>query len=435
MICVFNETAMELIEKIKVEAILGPEKWAEAYLISKLGEKAEVPIISFAPTTTTTTTSTDSYSFQVAQNHSFQVQAITQIINYFKWKHVAAIYDQDDEIGKWVAVDLTSALQDAYVHVYKTIINPAISNNEMKDKLYRFTLRKARVFVVHLEKNLASRVFAMAHQLGMMSQGYVWILTSDTSNVLNSLNPSTLYTMQGVLGVKTYVPRTLELQNFTTRWRRKFQQEINVNGLWGYDAGWAIAMAGERIGRTHPNLRESFLNTKFKGLSGEVNVAEGQLEWGNLEIVNVLGNGEKTVGYWRPEMGLTGEFNRKSKLEDIIWPGYEVKVPKGWGKSNESNAERRLKVGVAMNDEFSEFAREHKNGTMIGYCIDIFEAVVKELPYDLLYDYVPFEDPLHGRESVSYDHLIMQVFKEVGTNQTSLICFFFFVFFLFLKKI
>ena len=48
-----------------------------------------------------------------------------------------------------------------------------------------------------------------------MSEGYFWIMTSGMTNSIHSIESSIHDSMQGVLGVKTYVPKTIELENFT----------------------------------------------------------------------------------------------------------------------------------------------------------------------------------------------------------------------------
>lgn len=48
----------------------------------------------------------------------------------------------------------------------------------------------------------------------MMSKGYVWIMTDGITYLLSSVDPSVLESMEGVLGVKTYVPKTEELEKF-----------------------------------------------------------------------------------------------------------------------------------------------------------------------------------------------------------------------------
>jgi ionotropic glutamate receptor len=108
--------------------------------------------------------------------------------------------------------------------------------------------------------------------------------------------------MQGVLGVKPYVPRSNKrARRFSSSWKWKFQQDnldnidadMNTYGLRAYDAATAFALAIENAGTTNfglqkanvsrnpstdlatlgvslygPNLHIALSNTSFKGLAG-----------------------------------------------------------------------------------------------------------------------------------------------------------------------
>ena len=47
-----------------------------------------------------------------------------------------------------------------------------------------------------------------------------------------------------------------------------------------------------------------------------------------------------------------------------------------------------------------------------GYCIDLFDAVVAELPYAMTYEYIPFANP-DGKSAGTYNSLIEQVYHGV----------------------
>lgn len=77
----------------------------------------------------------------------------------------------------------------------------------------------------HYRYDLGARLFKKANEIGMMKKGFVWIVTNDFTDLLGSLNSSVVDSMQGVLGVRTYVARTRKLRDFEVRWRRKFWRE------------------------------------------------------------------------------------------------------------------------------------------------------------------------------------------------------------------
>ncbi|KAB1223983.1 Glutamate receptor 2.2 [Morella rubra] len=185
-----------------------------------------------------------------------KAQAISAIIKAFGWREAVPIY-VDNEFGEGIVPYLIDALQDIYVRVpYRSVIPPSATDDEMGQELYKLMTMQTRVFIVHMTPNLSSQLFTKANEIGMMGEGYVWIITDGVANFLNSIAPSVLESMQGVLGVKTYVPQSKELGNFTVLWKRKFQQEnptitdaaLNVYGLWAYDSASALARAVEKIG-------------------------------------------------------------------------------------------------------------------------------------------------------------------------------------------
>ena len=73
-----------------------------------------------------------------------------------------------------------------------------------------------------------------------------------------------------------------------------------------------------------------------------------------------------------------------------------------------------------MKNGFFEFVQmEHDASTNItnvkGYSIDIFEAVMKALPYNFDYEFIPFVKP-NGESVGTYNDMVYQVYLEVSKN-------------------
>ncbi|KAK7843008.1 glutamate receptor 2.2 [Quercus suber] len=229
--------ALDLIKNLEVQAIIGPENSMQAKFIIDLGEKAQVPIVAFSATSPSLTSLRSPYFFQAAQSSSSQVKAISEFVQAYGWREVVPIYI-DNEYG-----------QDDYIG----------------EELFKLMTMQTRVFIVHMPIDLGSRLFTKAKEIGMMSEGYVWIITSGMTDSIRSIESLARDSMQGVLGVKTYVPKTIELENFTLRWKTKFHQdnpnildvELNVRGLWAYDAASALARAVENAGTTNFGFENS----------------------------------------------------------------------------------------------------------------------------------------------------------------------------------
>ncbi|KAL9400486.1 hypothetical protein Peur_009447 [Populus x canadensis] len=450
--------ALDLIKNVEVQAILGPKTSMQANFVIDLGEKAQVPIISFSATSPSLTSIRSSYFLRATQNDSAQVNAISAIVQAFGWREAVPIYI-DNEYGEGIIPYLIDALQEVDARVpYRSVISPSATDDQIVEELYRLMTMQTRVFIMHMYRSLGTRLFTKAKEIGMMSEGYVWIMTDGLSvDFLSSPNHSVTDTIQGVLGIKPYVPRTKELEYFRARWKRKFLRdynpnkidaELNIYGLLAYDAATALALAVEKAGTTNfgfqkanvssnsstdlatlgislngPNIVQALSTTSFKGLTGDYLFVDGQLQSSAFQIVNVNGNGGRGIGFWTPTEGLVKKFNPRinkrtnststSRVSTVIFPGDTTAVPKGWEIPTN---EKKLKIGVPLKAGFSELVAVTKDPgsnttTFTGFCIDVFDAVVKALPYALPYEYIPFANS-DGEPAGTYNDLAYQVYLK-----------------------
>ncbi|RVW84194.1 Glutamate receptor 2.2 [Vitis vinifera] len=380
-------SVVDLLQNEEVEAIIGPGSSMQANFMIGLGSKARVPIISFSATSPSLSSLQSQYFVRATLNDSAQVPAIRTIVQAFGWREVVLIY-VDNEYGNEVVPSLTSALQEVDTHVtYRSAIHPSATDDQIVKELYKLMTMSTRVFIVHMLTPLGSQLFTKANEAGMMEEGYVWILTDGITDFLSTLDASAIDSMQGVLGVKPHVPRTKELESFKIRWKKKIQEEyptneiseLNIFGLWAYDAASALAMAVENLAReTSASKRPPF---------PEIQPV--------LRIVNVIGEGERGVGFWTTENGIVRRSNTTSKanLRAIMWPGESTSVPKGWVFPTNG---KKLKIGVPEKKGFCEFVKVTRdpitNKTKAtGYSIAIFDAVMATLPYAVPYEYVPLK--------------------------------------------
>ncbi|CAL5361046.1 unnamed protein product [Camellia sinensis] len=423
--------ALDLLKDIEVDAIVGPQKSSQANFVMELGDRAHVPIISFSATIPSVLFPTP-YFVQTALRDDTQVGAIAAIIEAFQWKEVVIIYE-DTDYGNGVVPYLSNALQDIARISYTSIIPLSASDDFILSELSKMMRMETRVFVVHMTHSLGTRLFLTAKEIGMLSEGYAWIITDGLMDLLYSMDSRVIEAMQGVLGVKPRIPKSEELNSFTFRWKRKFlqdnptikQAEISIFGLWAYDTMWALAMAAEKIGfrepitleknamnltnlfsfgisQTGPKLHKAMLETRFEGLSGEFYLVNGRLQPSPFQILNVVGKGEREVGIWTQSHGISREFNMnaanssstlKENFRAIIWPGESTHVPKGWEIPVNG---KKLRIGVPVKDGFTEFVKveidsQSNSTTFSGYCIEIFDSVIKALSYDVPHEYVPFK--------------------------------------------
>ncbi|MCE3215992.1 hypothetical protein HAX54_004302, partial [Datura stramonium] len=280
---------------------------------------------------------------------------------------------------------------------------------------------------------------------GMMSSGYAWIITDVLTSLLDLVDHSVIESsMQGVLDIKPYVPRSNELNNFTKRWRKIFRQQypdtdpvkLNVFGLWAYDSITALAKAVVEKPDSRENLTDldalgtselgsllldSIQNTELKtALSGEFRLINGELHPSPYQIMNIDGTGQKSVGFWTEKDGISYKLKIEGKtaksnkqLGAIIWPGESTIFPRGWELPTSG---KKLRVGVPVKGGLQEFIKVERDSktqgvTATGFCADVFKEVIRSLPYAVPYEFVPV--PItHTPTSPGYDDLVYKLFFQ-----------------------
>ncbi|KAI3986916.1 hypothetical protein MKX01_014617 [Papaver californicum] len=455
--------ALDLLTHINVKVIIVPEESVQSSFVVDLGEKAQVPVISFpAFSPSMSSSGSSNYFIRTSQkNESSQAKAITTIIQGFGWKEIVLIHE-DTEYGNGFIPYLISAFQEFDAQVpYRSVISPSATDTQILMELDKLMKLQPRVFIVHMKPSLGSRLFLMAQEANMMSEGYAWIITDSMTTFLNSMNSSVIEAMEGVLGVCPYVPESKELNNLRMKWRKKLLRQnisgteiadLSIHDLWAYDTVWALAMAAEKIGLNidspfqrlqpidnlgdiaaigvsliGPKLLQRIQNTRFKGICGEFHLINGQLQTSIFEIVNVFGKGGKQIGFWTPKNGISRDLSiisnsssvystSISSLGGVIWPGDSINVPRGWAISSNG---RKLRIIVPLKSGFSEFVKveinRKRNITSVsGYSIDVFNAVMNALPYTVPYEFIPmnlvnYDDMLHQLDLQKFDGMVGDV--------------------------
>nr|XP_020192204.3 glutamate receptor 2.6-like [Aegilops tauschii subsp. strangulata] len=444
--------ALGLLENYSVQVIIGPQTSSQAAFVSDLGSKSQVPVISFTATSPSLYSGSLPYFVRATLSDSTQVNSIASLIKAYGWRQVVPIYEETD-YGRGVIPYLIDALQEIDVRVpYRSVIPLSATTEQITKELYKLLTMQTRVFLVHMSPDLASILFIMAKEVGMMKKGFVWIMTDGLTNVIDSTNPSVMEAMNGVLGVKFYTPKSEELDNFTIRWNRRLQIDnpndpplkLSIFELWGYDTIWAVAQAVENLGIKNktsfqkpavarnmtrlgtsvygPDLLKTILQYKFRGLSGHFDLSGRQLQASTFQIINVVDKGWKEIGFWTAENGISrrlyhGESTTRhsglaSDLNPVIWPGKSTEIPRGWEAPVNG---KKLRVGVhtSVYPQFMASGKDPITGatTASGLSIDVFKEAIKRLPYALPYEYVAF-GTTNDTSSGGYDDFVYQVYLK-----------------------
>ncbi|MBA0576464.1 hypothetical protein Golob_027507, partial [Gossypium lobatum] len=246
--------ALVLLENFKLDAIIVAENSAAVKILAELGSRVKIPIISLFAAGPSLPFSEYPYLIQIGQDESSQAKVIAAIVEAFSWRSVTLIYEDNDPARPILSNAITSFDQHVALLASST-------DEEIVEQLRNLMSLQTTVLLVHMSPTLASRLFLNARRLGMMSQGYAWITTDMTTNFMNSMDPSVIESMQGVVGFKPHIPASKELRKLAIRWSKNLNEnqnleemEINVYGIWSYDMVWAVAAAAERVMTRHPHI-------------------------------------------------------------------------------------------------------------------------------------------------------------------------------------
>ncbi|KAF7841097.1 glutamate receptor 3.2-like [Senna tora] len=392
-------------------AIIGPQNSVMAHVLSHLANELHVPLLSFTALDPTLSPLQYPYFVQTAPNDQFQMTAVADMINYFGWREIIAVFSDDDQSRNGINV-LGDKLAERRCKIsYKAILppDPTASQSNITTQLTMVQSMEARVIVLHTYSKTGRLVFDVAQKLRMMGEGYVWIATSWLSTVLDStpLPLDVSYSIKGVVTLRPHTPQSKRKQDFMSRWNHMSNRSIGLNpyGLYAYDSVWMIAFA-----------LKSFFDQN------------GPIQFGSdrsplhpsYDILNVITGGYRKIGYWSnysglsvvtPEKLYTKAANRSisnQHLSRVIWPGGTTEKPRGWVFPNNG---RQLRIGVPNRVSYQNIVSQiNGTNTIQGYCIDVFLAAIKLLPYAVPYRFVLFGD---GHKNPSYYDLVNMITSDV----------------------
>ncbi|CAD6338645.1 unnamed protein product [Miscanthus lutarioriparius] len=395
------------------------------------------------------------YFIRTTISDYFQMNAIASIVDYYQWKEVTAIF-VDDDYGRGGVSALGDALAAKRARIsYKAAIPPNSNTDVVNDVLFKANMMESRVMVVHVNPDTGMRIFSVANKLQMMASGYVWIVTDWLAAVLDSSTSrdrKDMSHLQGLIVLRHHTPESDAKNKFISKWNnaarnRSITSGLNSYGFYAYDSVWVVARgidqflnSGQQINfSTDPMLHDSngstlhlstlkifdggeqmlqqLLLTNFTGLTGPVQFnSDRNLVYPAYDILNIGGSSSRLIGYWSNYSGLSvaapeilyqrppNTSSLAQRLYNVVWPGDSTTTPKGWVFPNNGQP---LRVGVPMKPSFKELVAGGKGpDNVTGYCIDIFNAAIKLLPYPVPCQFITIGD---GRKNPNYDDIINMV--------------------------
>ncbi|XP_073279779.1 glutamate receptor 3.4-like isoform X2 [Primulina huaijiensis] len=473
---ILTHVAIQLMGS-KVVAAIGPQSSGIAHVISNVVNELQVPLLSFGATDASLSALEYPYFLRTTVSDYFQMYAIADLVEYFGWREVVAIYVDDDYGRNGISV-LGDALEKKHSKIsYKAAFRAGASRNDISELLVGVNILESRVFVVHVNPDSGLAIFSVAKELQMMSNGYVWIATDWLPCLLDSAEAIDLDTanlIQGVIAFRHYTPDSDLKTRFTSQWsnlKNKSSSKFNSYALYAYDSVWLLARALDvflisggtisfsddpnlsptndsvlrltalQIFDQGPELLKILIATNFTGVTGQVGFdSEKNLIHPAFDVLNIGGSGFRRLGYWSnysglsivpPETLYTKPPNTSTSNQHLyppIWPGETTTKPRGWVFPNNG---KPLRIAVPYRVVFTEFVTKDNGALGVrGYCIDVFEAAIQLLSYPVLHQYILYGD---GKSNPSYTDLVNDVAENrydtavgdvtITTNRTRIVDF------------
>ncbi|KAJ1442428.1 Solute-binding protein family 3/N-terminal domain of MltF [Sesbania bispinosa] len=401
--------ARDLIDKQKVQAIIGPQTWEETSLVADICSQKSIPLLSLADATPEWAMEKWHFLLQASPSQIMQMKAIAEIVKSWKSYNVSIIYEDGDSSSLEVLSQLSGALKEVGTELINILAVPPLISSSLSQKLEKLREGHCRVFIVHLSLPLALHLFETANKMNMMEEGNVWITTSTFTNLVHSLNAPTISNIQGIIGVKSYIRnQSHQYENFYHRFRKKFSsqhfEEFNyepgIFAAYAHDAARTVAQAMRETNQTGgPVLLDKILISNFTGLSGKIQFNDHKIAPAHtFQIIDVIGKSYREIGFWSDGLGFSKTYGRNASYSSSV---------KELGKVVNPICAKRLRIGVPSYATFKPYVDVIQDDSQSapsfkGIAIDLFKEIVKQLPYHLEYDFFAFNG--------THDELVKQIY-------------------------
>eukprot|EP00850_Spirogloea_muscicola_P009020 SM000049S16791 [mRNA] locus=s49:744747:762811:- [translate_table: standard] len=458
-----------------VVALVGPTYSTVARFVSNMGAAAQVPVLSFAATDPTLSNKARyPYFVRVTHNDQVEMAALADLVKYYQWQRIIVIY-ADDDFGRNGVLAFSAALAPEEVTIDAQVAVDLNANLTVVTKLLgQLRQHETTVFLAHLQPQLVPLVIeagkfkrphhvSAANSLGMLTPGHVWIASDSTMSILADLPSSVLQLGQGIIGTRSYIPKTELLMRVTENWKMLNHTLYPCAGanamspytLFAYETVWVVAHALEQFlnrggsfnfkpsttpldaqsgGNTQlgdllvntggADFLSTIYDTTFEGLTGRIAFdKQGDLPSPTFQIVNLVGNAARVIGYWSSAFTFTTAAPKQvsavstrhanasnsstgdRNMLGVVWPGGGILIPRGWL----FKGVKPLIIAVPNKQGYKEFVSVGdgtSNDRFQGYCIEVFRAALEQLPYDVPYMFVSFGD---GSTTPNYTQMVQAV--------------------------
>lgn len=429
------ENACELVDQ-NIYAALSPDGSNTVAILSDILGPLGIPLLSPVATDSQIKKYSRENLLLLSPNDDHQVKAIIDLLKFYNWNEVALIAS-DTNYGT-NAIHSLQKIIASKPHNERIIIKSAtfFSSIERPDShghnilkiLQIVKLSLVRVIVLICEGKHSKVILKHAHDLGMLANGFVWIVTDGITSDPHALSFDGYFPSyyEGLLGISPSV----DIQSDEYRYfKDKFlstEKKLSANDLapeliLTYDALKLLSFTLNDIyfkirppkvdcsARNSWTSGQTFLDklkgTAMKGISGMLNLTDhGLTAEAKYNIVNFVSPGIfANIGSWSNEQGLKMSFEKDGSSVQFL--GGTKIYPNG---SPIGLSGVHLRLGMTVNPPFA-FVKQNCQGNQCweGITPDTVKELAKELNFT--YEIVEPNDQQFGtfnKDTATWNGLI-----------------------------
>ncbi|XP_058959571.2 gamma-aminobutyric acid type B receptor subunit 2-like [Pocillopora verrucosa] len=168
--------------------LLGPQTSSEASTVLMIVRFYRKLMVTYLTTTSDDSEGRNPYGFTFAPAQLTYIKAILKIMNHFKWKRFAIVYDFLETQGLYVKnVESLMMNTDSEIIGHEAIntgeVNFRSRNQDIQDKLRKLKDLDSKIFYGAFTGRGASLIFCEVFKMGLFGPDFVWILHPNAGNV------------------------------------------------------------------------------------------------------------------------------------------------------------------------------------------------------------------------------------------------------------